>query len=218
MPRRRAVLASLAAALAGLAWARPAVAQVDASPPSPPPAEASPAPRQPPGRYYLGADALWASISSHHPSVDGSSGAGLQLDFGMRLTEALALDMRLGGFFDTRVGPTPEISYPSDRADYAIMQLGLVWEALGGGAPVSPWAGAWVGYHSVRWKTYWYSVSGLGVSLGAGAQFRLPLGLIRLGATVSLVDAASTYGAPTGGTAVATISGGWIVDWGRIGE
>lgn len=216
MSRRRAVLASLAAALAGLGWAGPAGAQAEASPPPPPPAEAPPAPRHPPGIYYVGADALWASLSSRHPSIDGASGGGLQLDLGLRLTEALALDMRMGGFFDTRVGPTPEISYPSDRADYALMELGVVWETLGGGAPVSPWVGAWVGYHSVRWKTYWYFVSGFGVTLGAGAQFRLPLGFVRLGAALSLVDARSTYGASAGGTTAMTFAAGWILDWGRI--
>lgn len=213
--RRRAPLACLAVvALGGLARAGPAGAQEVAAPP-PAAAGARPPPAEPPGRYYLGAEALWGTIASRHPSIDGSSGAGLVLSFGMRLTEGLALDMRVGGSWNGRVGPTPEISYPEDRGEYAFFLLGAVWEIQGGAAPLSPWLGAWIGYHSVQWKTYWYAVSGLGGSLGAGLQFRLPLGLVRLGAVVSLVDAASTYDAPAGGTTVVILSGGWAFDWGR---
>ncbi len=182
---------------------------------SPPAAQAPPAPREPPGRYYVGADALWGSISSGHPSIDGTSGPGLQLHFGLRFTEGIALDMRVGGFWNGQVGPTPEIAYPADTGEYALLLLGLVWELQGGGAPVSPWLGAWMGYHSIQWETYWYAVSGLGVSLGAGVQFRLPLGLVRLGAVVSLVDASSTYGEPAGGTTTVLVCGGWLYDWGR---
>ncbi len=215
MSRRRAwpVFLAAAAASGALAWVGPARAQ-EAPSPSPPAAEPPPAPRAPPGRYTLGAEALWGTISSSHPSIDGSSGGGLLLSFGMRFTEALALDMRVGGTWNGRVGPTPEISYPADRAEYAVLLLGLVWELQGGGAPVSPWLGGWLGLHSIQWKTYWYSVSGLGASLGAGVQFRLPLGLARLGAVVSLVDATSTFDAPAGGTTIVLLSGGWFFDWG----
>jgi hypothetical protein len=66
-----------------------------------------------------------------------------------------------------------------------------------------------------QWDTFFYSVSGLGGSLGAGVQFRLPLGLARLGSVLSLVDAASTYGEPAGGTTTVLLSGGWLFDWGR---
>jgi hypothetical protein len=66
-----------------------------------------------------------------------------------------------------------------------------------------------------QWDTFFYSVSGLGGSLGAGVQFRLPLGLARLGSVLSLVDAASTYGEPAGATTTVLLSGGWLLDWGR---
>ncbi len=209
-------LASLAAAaLFALGRAGPARAQDEAPrSPSPPAAEAPAGPRQAPGRYYLGAEGLWGTISSGHPSIDGSSGGGFQLVFGLRLSENLALDLRAGGLW-TDVGPAPEITYPADRGEYALLLLGLVWELQGGGAPVSPWLGAWLGYHSVQWETYWYSVSGWGLSLGAGLQFRLPLGFMRLGAVLSLVDAASSYDAPANGTTVVILSGGWTFDWGR---
>jgi hypothetical protein len=215
MPRRRARLLRLAAAVAlgALGWAGRARAQEEPSRP-PPAAVAPPAPREPPGRYYVGADALWGSLSSRHPSIDGSSGAGLNLVMGWRFADGLAWDTRMGGFW-TEVGPAPEINYPADKADYAFVLTGLVWETAGSGAPVSPWLGLWFGLHFVMWDTYFYEVSGLGASFGAGVQFRLPLGLVRLGAVLSLVDASSTYGEPAGGTTTALVSGGWLYDWGR---
>ncbi len=166
------------------------------------------------GRYYVGAGGLWGSVSSGHPSIDGSSGGGFQVVFGLRFSEGLAWDTRAGGFW-TDVGPAPEITYPADRGEYGFVLTGVVWELQGGGAPVSPWLGAWIGFHSLQWETFWYGVSGLGASLGAGLQFRLPLGLVRLGALLSLVDAKSTYDAPAGGTTTVLLDAAWLFDWGR---
>lgn len=203
MPRRRAWLLGLAAAsLGGLAWPSPASAQ---EPPARSPGQA---------RYYAGIDALWGSIASRHPSIDGSSGAGLELVLGWRLADGIAWDTRLGGLW-TQVGPAPEINYPADKADYGFALTGVVWEIAGSDAPLSPWLGLWGGIHIVQWDTFVYSVSGFGGSLGGGVQLRLPLGLLRLGALASLVDATSSYGAPAGGTTTVMVTGGWLYDWGR---
>ncbi len=190
----------LAASLGGLAWASPASAQGLERPLGQ-------------ARLYVGIDALWGSIASQHPSIDGSSGAGLELMFGWRLADGIAWDTRFGGFW-TEVGPAPEISYPADKADYGFFMTGIVWEVLGSDAPATPWLGLWGGIHVVQWDTFVYSVAGLGGSLGAGVQLRLPLGFLRLGALASLVAASSSYDAPAGGTTVVLVTGGWCYDWG----
>ena len=130
-------------------------------------------PRSEPGRYIFGVDALWGKIlRSQLPSIDGSSGAGIEFVFGYRLYDGIAWDLRCGGFW-SHVGPAPDINYPADNADYGFAETGIVWEVMGANKPVSPWVGLWGGLHVGVWRTYGYDVlldsavrSGRGCSSG----------------------------------------------------
>lgn len=151
---------------------------------------------------YIGGGTQYGWIASGNHSIDGARGAGLQVVFGRRLRDRrpLYLDLRLGGIF-VDVGPTTEIVYPSDRADYALMAVGGLWDFR---APGSRGPGGWVSvhatYHNLNWREFFYSIDGLGVSPAAGVHLHIPpIGVFRIGATVNYFSAKSLYDADASG-------------------
>ena len=151
---------------------------------------------------YVGAGGQYGTVASGNPSIDGARGPGFQVVFGSRLRDRYPLyfDMRIGGVF-VDVGPTPEIAYPSDRADYAVMAIGGLWAFRKPGPRAwRPWVSLHGTYHNFNWRRFSYSIDGLGFSPGAGMDFHVPpLGLLRVGLMANFFSATSLYDANSSG-------------------
>jgi hypothetical protein len=145
------------------------------------------------GQATLGVGLLLASVSGGPRAVDGASGAGLQILLDYRLTERLACDLRLGGFWPSLAAPE-EISYPADDGDYSLLFTGLHYDVVSraGGAF---WVGLEVAVHYAQMEHYAYALGGLGVgpALGADLALRGPFAL-RFGAHLSWVSLESGQG------------------------
>jgi hypothetical protein len=157
---------------------------------------------------YIGGGTQYGWIASGNPSIDGARGAGVQVVFGRRLRDShpLYLDLRLGGIF-VDVGPTTDVAYPSDRADYAVMALGGLWDFR---APGSRGPGAWVAlhatYHNLNWRKASYNIEGFGLSPGAGVHLPIPaIGVFRIGVTANVFSAKSNYEADANGQSLLLI-------------
>jgi len=151
---------------------------------------------------YIGGGAQYGWIASGNPSINGARGPGVQVVFGRRLRDRYPLyfDLRLGGMF-VDVGPTPEIAFPSDRADYAVMALGGLWDFR---PPGSRGPGAWLSlhatYHNLNWRQFYYNIEGFGLSPGVGAHVTIPpIGTFRIGVTANFFSANSLYEADASG-------------------
>ena len=149
------------------------------------------------GQPALGIGLIGASVSGGGPSVAGASGSGVQLVGELRLTERLAWDLRLGGFW-APMGAPAEINYPADDGDYALASTGLHYDF----ASVDAWAfwmGAEATLHYASMSNYFYSVGGIGGGpvLGADLVVAGPLTL-RARAHLSWVSLSSNYGDKVG--------------------
>jgi hypothetical protein len=143
---------------------------------------------------YIGGGAQYGRIESGTPSINGARGPGLQLVFGRRLRDhyPLYFDLRLGGMF-MDVGPTTGTLLPSDRADYAVMAVGGLWDFRGSRERrTGPWASLHATYHNLNWRESYYSIEGFGLSPGAGAHVHIPpIGVFRVGVTANFFSAKS---------------------------
>jgi hypothetical protein len=74
---------------------------------------------------YLGAGGMAGTIRWSHPSIDGQGETGAQVLLGYDLTENLTWDIRGGGLW-IDVAPPPEITYPADSGDFALLATGLL--------------------------------------------------------------------------------------------
>jgi hypothetical protein len=151
-------------------------------------------PRQPHGgQVALGAGLIGAGVSGGGRAFDGASGAGLQLVMDYRLTEALAWDLRLGGFW-THFNAPAEINYPADDGDWSIAETGLHYDLYRGDG-YALWAGAAVSLHYGRMSTWAYSAAGFGWGPSFGIDLR-PAGplLVRLGARLAWAGMQSSAG------------------------
>lgn len=151
---------------------------------------------------YIGGGAQYGWIASGNSSIDGARGPGVQLVFGRRLRDRhpLYFDLRLGGVF-VDVGPTTEIAFPSDRADYAVMALGGLWDfRTPGGRRSGPWVSLHATYHNLNWREFFYNIEGFGLSPGVGGHVHLPpFGVFRVGVTANFFSASSNYEADASG-------------------
>ncbi|MGH7731583.1 MAG: hypothetical protein ACRENJ_10090 [Candidatus Eiseniibacteriota bacterium] len=151
---------------------------------------------------YIGGGTQYGWITSGNPSIDGARGPGLQLVFGRRLRDRypLYLDLRVGGMF-VDVGPTTELAYPSDRADYAVMAVGGLWDfRTAGSRGPGAWASLHAAYHNLNWREFCYSIDGFGVSPAVGMHVPiLSIGVFRIGVTGSVFSGNSNYDARVSG-------------------
>ncbi len=151
---------------------------------------------------YIGGGAQYGWIASGTPSINGARGPGLQLVFGRRLRDRYPLyfDLRLGGMF-VDVGPTTDLALPSDRADYAVMAAGGLWDfRKTRGRRSGPWASLHATYHNLNWRQSYYSIEGFGLSPGLGAHVHVPpVGVFRVGVTANFFSAQSLNEADASG-------------------
>jgi len=143
---------------------------------------------------YIGGGAQYGWIGSGTPSIDGARGPGVQLVFGRRLRDRYPLyfDLRVGGMF-MDVGPTIASAIPSDRADYAVMAAGGLWDFRSTTENRSgPWVSLHATYHNLNWRQFFYSIEGFGISPGVGAHVHIPpFGVFRVGVIANFFSAKS---------------------------
>ncbi len=144
------------------------------------------------GQPTVGVGLIGGSVSGGGPSVDGANGSGVQLVGELRVTERLAWDLRLGGFW-TRLGAPAEINYPADDGDHALASTGLHYDVASAGA-WALWAGAEATLHYASMRHYAYSVAGIGWGpvLGADLVIAGPFAL-RASAHLSWATLQSSY-------------------------
>ncbi len=162
------------------------------------------------GQATFGIGVIGASVSGGGPSVEGASGGGVQLVGEVRVTERLAWDLRLGGFW-TRIGAPAEINYPADDGDYALASMGLHYD-VARRAPWTLWAGAEATLHYASMRHYVYSVAGVGggPALGADLAIAGPIAL-RASAHLSWASLESSSEVKVGTATV--LSGGVDLLW-----
>lgn len=143
---------------------------------------------------YIGGGAQYGWIGSGTTSIDGARGPGVQLVFGRRLRDRYPLyfDLRIGGMF-MDVGPTTASAIPSDRADYAVMAAGGLWDFRRTPERRSgPWVSLHATYHNLNWREFFYSIEGFGISPGVGGHVHVPpFGVFRIGVTAHFFSATS---------------------------
>jgi opacity protein-like surface antigen len=119
---------------------------------------------------YVGLGPSRLSLSSEYSAIDARSGTGFTLIGGIEFAPTGFAELSVSAA-SVDVGPTENIFYPADRAEYSILRFGIgksLW-ALGERG-WTPWVGAGWAYHYVNWESFYYQVDGTGVSLGAGVD------------------------------------------------
>lgn len=166
---------------------------------------------------YFGGGLLLGSISSDHPSIDGESGTGMHLVWGLHITPRFACEMDLGGFsIDT--APTPDIYYPEDSADFMFIGLGFTGFFTPPEEKVfTPWASLLFTLQTVMWDDYYYDLTGLGLSPGVGVDMTLHKGhTLRLEARMHWADLESSYDDSGGDTHTVTIGLSYVYRYGNL--
>ncbi len=114
------------------------------------------------------------SINSDHPSIDDQSIFGISLLFGLRNRNHV-FELSMGGGSGLEVGPTTDIYYPADSADYGAFTLSYQYQFrnLKLANNVVPYFGIGYSFNSINWVNYVYDHSGDGYAILGGVIFRI---------------------------------------------
>ncbi len=123
---------------------------------------------------YVGLGVSRFSINSDHPSIDDQSINGLSLLFGLRYHNHV-FELSMGGGSGVEVGPTYDIYYPEDTADYSFFSLSYQYQfrSLKLADNFIPYLGAGYSFNSINWHNYVYDHSGEGYAIIGGAIIQL---------------------------------------------
>ena len=118
---------------------------------------------------YLGLGLSRLSINSDHPSINNQSIAGISLLWGLR-NQQHVFEVSIAGGNGVDVGPTPDIYYPEDSADYGAITLSYqyLFTDFEFAKDVFPYLGLGYSYNSFNWQTYVYDHSGDGLTIIGG--------------------------------------------------
>jgi hypothetical protein len=151
---------------------------------------------------YLGAGVASLSLDSQYASIDGRSGTGITLYGGYEFVPTWSMELSVTAATGIDTGPTVNIFYPADSAEYSVLRFGVrksLWTL--GERRWTPWVAVGVAYHYVNWDTFYYQLDGTGVSLGGGVDVALaPSWRLRLQAMRNRFSARDTYGEGPFGT------------------
>lgn len=144
---------------------------------------------------YVGLGLAQLSVSSEYSAIDGRSGSGFALIGGHEFAPTWFAEFSVSAAnIDT--GPTENIFYPADGAEYSVLRFGIrksLWPLVA--RRWAPWFAAGGAYHYANWDTFFYQVDGLGFYLGAGVDFELAQAWrARLQGMWDRVSAHDTYG------------------------
>jgi len=151
--------------------------------------------------WSFGAGVASMNVRSAQLEGGGRSATGWRLDLGYRVWDRLAWEIAVSSPGDLDTEPTPSISYPADRAEFSVLELGARLELVPlSRSRVSPWVQLGLGYAYLNWQTYFYQQGGVGLALSAGLDLRVAGGLVaRAGLSHLGAKASDTYGEPSPG-------------------
>jgi opacity protein-like surface antigen len=118
---------------------------------------------------YVGLGVSRFSINSEHPSIDDQSITGISLLFGFRYRNHV-IELSMGGGSGIEAGPTSDIYYPADSADYSAITLSYQYQFRGLRLAdnVFPYLGLGYNFNSINWENYVYDHSGDGYAIIGG--------------------------------------------------
>jgi opacity protein-like surface antigen len=123
---------------------------------------------------YVGLGVSSLSLSSQYSSIDGRSGTGFTLLGGYEFASTWSAELSISAAKGIDTGPTQNISYPADSAEYSILRFSIrksLWTFTE--RRWTPWVTAGTAYHYINWDTFYYQLDGTGLSLGAGVDLEL---------------------------------------------
>ena len=123
---------------------------------------------------YLGLGLSRLSVNSKHPSIKDQSITGVSLLYGLQ-SHNHVFELSIAGGSGIDVGPTPDIYYPEDSADFSSITLSYQYQLrdLRLTQNVFPYLGLGYSINSFNWDTYVYDHSGDGLTMIAGLAFHL---------------------------------------------
>ena len=145
---------------------------------------------------YVGLGVSRLSLNSEYSSVDGRSGTGITLFGGTEFAPTWFAELSISAASGIDSGPTENIFYPADSAEYDILRI-AARKSFPGLADQSwtPWVTVGTAYHYVSWDTFYYQLDGSGLSFGGGVDFELaPSWSLRFQAISHRFSAHDTYG------------------------
>ena len=145
---------------------------------------------------YVGLGFASFSLGSQYSSIDGRSGSGFTLLGGFEFASGWSTEMSVSAATGIDTGPTQNIYYPADSAEYSILRFSVrksLWALAE--RKWAPWIAAGTAYHYINWDTFYYQLDGVGLSLGAGVDFELaPSWRLRVQGTKHRFSVRDTYG------------------------
>jgi hypothetical protein len=123
---------------------------------------------------YVGVGVSRLSLSSQYSSFDGRSGTGLTLFGGFEFAPTWSGEWSISGATGLNTGPTENIFYPADSAEYSVLRVGVrkSFSKFAEGQ-WTPWVTAGTAYHYISLDTFYYYLDGTGLSLGGGVDVEL---------------------------------------------
>lgn len=145
---------------------------------------------------YVGLGVSRLSLSSDYSSIDGRSGTGFTLFGGYEFASTWFAEFSVSAATDIDTGPTQNIYYPADSAEYSILRFSIrksFWTFAD--RRWAPWVSAGAAYHYINWDTFYYQLDGTGLSIGAGVDLELVQSWrLRIQAIWHRFSARDTYG------------------------
>lgn len=146
-------------------------------------------------QYYVGFGASNLSSSSDYSAIDSKGGTGFTLYLGYEIAPTWLAELSVSDVLAMKTGPTEQISYPADKAEYGVISLNIrknIW-------PLSertwtPWVSTGLSYHHINWDTYFYQLEGFGVNVSGGLEFEMAKALrLRIKSAVYKSGLYNTY-------------------------
>ncbi|MBT3251717.1 MAG: outer membrane beta-barrel protein [Candidatus Marinimicrobia bacterium] len=118
---------------------------------------------------YIGLGLSHFSVKSKHPSIDDQSFLGISLIMGIR-NRSHVFELFAGGGAGLDVGPTYDIYYPKDSADFSSITLSYQYQFRNINQLENsiPYLGIGLSYNSINWTKYVYDHTGDGITILAG--------------------------------------------------
>lgn len=123
---------------------------------------------------FTGLGSSQISIESSSTAIDGRSSNGLTMFIGYAMSETWSMEVGLSDWHDLNVGPTQDISYPADTAEFSVISLGYrksLWSVDDKGW--APWLMGGVGVASINWDSFFYSIGGFTYYYAFGIDIKI---------------------------------------------
>lgn len=123
---------------------------------------------------YVGGGVSKVSLSSSNSTIDGRAANGLTIFGGYEFASTWSAELAFSVAPKIDTGPTENIYYPADSAQYSILRAGMrknFWNLAE--HHWAPWIGAGTAYHYIYRDTYYYYMHGTGFFVAGGVDVQL---------------------------------------------